>query len=428
MTGALTTFVATTESASLASQSSVNPSSLTSLLVSTTESASLASQSTVNPSSLAGSPSLTSAPASASTTAPESSLLPFGVFFATLEDGTVTRLTRSSEPYTTTFSDGRVSTIVPFSSSGPRSSPLSTVTDGDRTSVVFSTQTLAADTSRIAASTIYSTDIAGVGAVGTAGTLDETPVSSASASATNNNNDDSDDSPPTPVLAGGVVGGVAGLAVVVLIAMFFIRWYRRRGHLGGHHALPSGAAMPPGHDADTGDSMGGGSSRNPGMAERAGLMPLAGAVPGFFRHINRSSEQPSEPSERGFTRVSGRKLPSAFSEGMSNHNPQAMPLNYTDHDRNLSSTSFYRDSAGFYGGDGEDDGPNTPMRRNAPGGENIMLSPGPRRTPTVKHGGPYTMRPSTVSPSTPPPGTAATYGRSDTPGSAERGSRFTEQV
>ncbi|KAK4548566.1 hypothetical protein LTR36_009476 [Oleoguttula mirabilis] len=173
------------------------------------------------------------------------------------------------------------------------------------------------------------------------------------------------------------------------------------------------------------------------MAERAGLMPMMGAVPALFRHQNRSQDQQSEPSERGFTRVSGRKLPSSFSPGMSSP-PPTMPLSGPD--LNLSTTSFYRDSAGFYGGEGGGaGGAMSPTAAAAP--EELTLSPGPQRRPTVHAGGPYVMSPPASSPSSPsnpadsalsPPGTGttATFDRSDTPSSLDpnRGSRFTEEV
>lgn len=221
------------------------------------------------------------------------------------------------------------------------------------------------------------------------------------------------------------------------------------------------------------------------MAERAGLRPLVGAVPAFLRHTNRSAQPSTPPSERGFTRVSGRKLPSQFSPGMTSSSPPPpeMPLaaagmrspDPNDHERNLSATSFYRDSDGFYGGTGapvnttsaygtqgatDSRGPfdaHSPSpsesledaRGPTPEEVNMTLSPGPQRTPTVHRGGPYTLSPSSTVPSTPAmplspaipssgvgsplvghfgPGTG--YARSETPSSQpdERGSRFTEEV
>jgi hypothetical protein len=267
--------------------------------------------------------------------------------------------------------------------------------------------------------------------------------------------------PAAGTIAGGVVGGAAGLAVVLLVALMFLRWYRRRSQMG-HLALPPGsAAMSP--DLDERPSARG----PPGMAERAGLMPLVAAVPGLFRHQNRSRENESleaPTGERGFTRVSGRKLPSQWSEGMSSAPPHptmspppTMPLvaGSDDHDRNMSNTSFYRDSTGHYGSSPDEraTSPNpfadltpidtdvTPPARDGAAAEQLVMSPGPRRTPTVHHGGPYNLvSPSTassdaqgmLSPGAPPwsAGTTATFARSETPVSLDgsRGSRFMEEV
>lgn len=281
---------------------------------------------------------------------------------------------------------------------------------------------------------------------------------------------------PPGTIAGGVVGGCAGLAVILLVALILLRWWKRKAQ-NGHHALPPSSEHTP--DPEISSSLRG----QPGMAERAGLRPLVGAVPAFFRHSNRSADVP--PSERGFTRVSGRKLPSQFSAGMSSSSPPppSMPLAApgartpdaldADHERNLSSTSFYRDSDGFYGGEGthiaaaarhhsqagapgtydftgHSPSPSESLENPAargPSPEEMMLSPGPRRTPTVHRGGPYTMSPSSTVPSTPAmplspaapssgvgwggEGAGSPYARSETPTSSvpdNRSSRFTEEV
>jgi hypothetical protein len=188
------------------------------------------------------------------------------------------------------------------------------------------------------------------------------------------------------------------------------------------------------------------------MAERAGIRPLANAVPGFFKHQNRSDVEPP-PSERSFQKISGRKLPSAYSEGMSSADMSgpapSVPstgVPSTGQDRNLSSLSFYRDSQGFYGGEGDaaeraaspDDVP--PMQTDNTG---VLLSPGPQRKPTVHTGGPWIMTPSSSVPSTPnmqSPNLATIPGsptehpraiqRSSTPSTLpdNRSSRFTEEV
>jgi hypothetical protein len=339
------------------------------------------------------------------------------VYLATLSDGTVETITQSSSSYATTFADGQVSTISAGSSSSSGSWRSSS---SGATSTTYSTQS--ASSSSQAQSTITSTAAYGGGAAGatTAGSTASSSTSSAASSSSNNNNN-----PPAGTIAGGVVGGAAGIALILLVALVALRWWRRRGQLG-HQALPANTGVSPDQDQPE-------VSRGPGMAERAGLAPVIGAVPAVFRHQNRSRDAPSEPepAERGFTRVSGRKLPSSFSPGMTSSSPPpTMPL--TDPYRNLSSTSFYRDSAGFYGGEGA--GAEGAAAGGAAGAshEGMTLSPGPQRRPTVHTGGPYTMSPTVSSPRSPSDtaGTSATFDRSDTPSSLnpDRGSRFSEAV
>ncbi len=358
------------------------------------------------------------------------------VFLTTRTNGNVRTFTRSNKPYVTTFADGEQMTICDRQGA----CRMSTQTNDEQSTFVqtFSSTDLAQSTVSSAAFI--------PGGVATQGTA-ASPTSTSPAS-----NNDNSSAPPAGTIAGGVVGGAAGLAVILVIALMFLRWYKRRRQQG-HQALPPSAAMSP-VDNNTIAS-----SRGAGMAERAGLMPFAAAVPGLFRHQNRSVEEPPS-SERGFTRVSGRKLPSQFSEGMSSP-PANMPL-AAQHERDLSNASFYRDSYGFYGGPGGDTGAAAAgtgaaavdSQETPPGGPSpeaevaIALSPGPRRTPTVHTGGPYVMSPSSSVPTTPtghsarsltgpyngphsptvPPVPAIV--RSETPTSVAdtRSSRFTEEV
>jgi len=170
------------------------------------------------------------------------------------------------------------------------------------------------------------------------------------------------------------------------------------------------------------------SRSGPGMAERAGLLPLAG----MFR--NRHAPEAAPAGERGFERVGGRKLPSAFSGGMSgpegpSRRPIPMPAvfesgNPSSHGgRNMSNTSFYRDSHGMYGESGEQNPFGDPQMSET-------LHPGPARQAAVHPGGPYYT-------GSPPPDQTANLlqGRSATPINApmsptypHAGSRFTEEV
>lgn len=373
------------------------------------------------------------------------------LFLATQSDGDVETFTRSSESFTTTLSDGQTATISPSSTNEPSSGASSsrasgsvtTVSDDESTvlSTIFSTAT--------ASSTQSSSDEPN--GVGLAGEVGESATAAsdgaASTSAVADNDDGDDDPAPAGTIAGGVVGGAAGLALLVLIVMLFLRRYKKRAQLG-HRALPPNAAGT----AAGGD--GGSSAGGPGMAERAGLMPFAGAVPALFRHQNRSQNSEVETGERGFQRVGGRKLPSAFSEGMTGppqqpmspspmSPPPTMPLvSPDDHERNLSSHSFYRDSAGFYGGDGTSSpnpSPNPFSDTHVPAtsasnepAEQLTMSPGPQRRPTIHTAKSNVVNPSVATSGTPSwtPSSAAAFARSDTPASLDgsRNSRFTEEV
>ncbi|KAK5108719.1 hypothetical protein LTR62_007866 [Meristemomyces frigidus] len=387
----------------------------------------------------------TSASSHSSETA-SSTTLGAAFYFLTLGDGTVETVSRSTDAYATTFANGDQTTIPAATGS------YLTSTDRDGSTFTSYQASSPSATNAGAQSTTNSPQGVGAGVNGPGGTSTTSATSSTSSAASNSggNNTNNNTAPPGTI-AGGVVGGAAGLAVILLIAMLFLRWYRRRSQLG-HQALPPNAGLSPTNDQVS-------RPRGPGMAERAGLLPALGAVPAIFRHHNRSSEAASSaPTERGFERVAGRKMPSQYSPGMSSTfspPPPTMPLQ--DSGGNMSTTSFYRDSTGFYGGEGTDSsGLENPFAEGdiaaaAAGAgaerEAMTLSPGPQRRPTVHGPGPYTMSPGTstttgnATPVTPrfqrslgvvpgSPGTASLE-RSGTPtslGTLERGSRFTEEV
>lgn len=179
----------------------------------------------------------------------------------------------------------------------------------------------------------------------------------------------------------------------------------------------------------------------PGMAERAGLAPvLAPLLGGGVFKSRREAEAGAAPTgERGFQRVSGRKLPSAFSEGMEGPSIAAMPAAFSN-----GRDSTYRDST--YDGAGPFADPDGDVE------ETISQRAGPARQATLHAGGPYTALSPTVgstfsnpaSPTTPtfgqsmdghlpPSSPPETANRSITPATmssfeGSRGSRFTEEV
>lgn len=257
-----------------------------------------------------------------------------------------------------------------------------------------------------------------------------------SGSAASNDNDGGGGT-PISTIAGGVVGGLAGLAVILVIILLLLRWYKRRLR-NGHQALARDGSPTP----DSADHL---SSGPPGMSERSSLTPFAGAVPASSRGQYKSLEDPAS-SERSFAKVSGRKMPSAFGEDVAhrdmNSPPPGMPLAGAT-EKDLQGTSFYRDSTGFYGGDGAVSPDESQHSDQAPAA--MTLSPGPQRRPTIHEPGQYATVPSSSTPSTPAqhvrstsgPGlspfidrseTPPTITRSETPSTIpdNRSSRFTE--
>lgn len=268
-------------------------------------------------------------------------------------------------------------------------------------------------------------------AVGVVGAGSSTTSASSSTSSAAGASGSGSTSPPTPpgTIAGGVVGGAAGLAVVLLIAMLFLRWYKRRSQIR-HQALPFGSGDGP-SEMQQGPSPRDGSGLT---TENTGLMPLAAALPALFRHGNRGrpdeSLGPSSGAERSFQRVSGRKLASAFSPGMSSEPRPPAPIG--GQGQTPGPTSFYHDSSS---GDAAQGAPLAPLnpfadrpgstspdappeiRRNS-SGEQMTVLPGPQRRPTMRspdvHG---PASPARVS------STAATFFQDET-----AGGRFTEEV
>lgn len=127
------------------------------------------------------------------------------------------------------------------------------------------------------------------------------------------------------------------MAVLLLILLMILKWYRRRR--GAPLRLPD-------HSTPSADPF---SDDAHPMEERhrGSVLPVAAA--GFMRKISGGTPPPSAAApERGFQRISGRKLPSAHSPGMTSADVPA-PLRSP---AALSDSSFYRDSQGFYGGPG----------------------------------------------------------------------------
>ncbi|TGZ83631.1 hypothetical protein EX30DRAFT_87534 [Ascodesmis nigricans] len=105
-----------------------------------------------------------------------------------------------------------------------------------------------------------------------------------------------DSSSPTPKIVGGIIGGVAGIVLFAWIILLLIRRHKQKMVINRRVEAGYGGPLP-----------------EPPMIERSSAAPIA---PWGFGSFGRNSRQSaaSEPvsEERGFYKVSGRKLPPAI--------------------------------------------------------------------------------------------------------------------
>ncbi|KAI1813962.1 hypothetical protein GGS20DRAFT_585975 [Poronia punctata] len=128
--------------------------------------------------------------------------------------------------------------------------------------------------------------------------------------------EDSSNSNPTPAgtIAGSVVGAISGLAFLLLLAAALLRWRKRRtgarliqgpGTDRGYGAVATGGTGGPGGDG--------------GMSDRRRSIPFA--IPAALAHLtgqgrlSKGTVSSADGGERGFTKVSGRKLPPVLQFG-----------------------------------------------------------------------------------------------------------------
>lgn len=118
------------------------------------------------------------------------------------------------------------------------------------------------------------------------------------------------------------MGGVLGAALLLLLIFLLLRWRKKKaGQLRLEDAAGAGAAATRGGLAAGGednDNRGGGAAGE--MAEKSPSSPSStgGGVLAAMATLNRSRSSPSgsqKSTERGFYRVSGKKLPSVMHHG-----------------------------------------------------------------------------------------------------------------
>jgi hypothetical protein len=148
-------------------------------------------------------------------------------------------------------------------------------------------------------------------------TASSTSETQASKQGSTNNSD-------TPKIVGGVVGSVAGLALIILLLFYYLR---RRGYLMGnkaHTAISDDAAAGAGTGALAGAGAAAAGTRE--VAERRSsndpLFTASYFAPAFMKRWRQStattrtdSTVDSTSSERGFQKISGRKLPPVLTHG-----------------------------------------------------------------------------------------------------------------
>ncbi|KAA8646295.1 hypothetical protein EYZ11_007716 [Aspergillus tanneri] len=203
----------------------------------------------------------------------------------------------------------RVSSSVVSTPSPSPSSNLTSSTISTTSSVHLASTT--ADTSTVTSIVTYGWGD-GSGATNTgAGAIPTTTDASSGASS-------SLDSETKGKIAGGVVGGVAGALILLVIAFLLLR-QRKKGRQLVQEGLPAGP--------ETGTALGAESvSRSAEMAsQRSSNDPLFTAsyfAPAFMRRWRQSNQTirtdstiASSTSERGFQKISGRKIPSVLQSG-----------------------------------------------------------------------------------------------------------------
>ncbi|CBX91715.1 predicted protein [Plenodomus lingam JN3] len=290
------------------------------------------------------------------------------------------------------------STLIPLSSNSPSASRSSSNAPFESSETVSDTAT--------------STSAVGVG-VGGLDTPAGPTAPSTTATTTASTDTESASAPlETPQVVGSVVGSLAGAAFILAIILLLLRRHKRKRQ---------GALQLTGddHPAVHEQSMTQAPTRN-------SAAPIA-----FLKRFSGISRSTAETSlsggERSFQRVSGRKLPSAFSEGMTSEQ--------FSRGGTISGSSFYQDDHGIYGGPGgiaKELGKEIGDAHTTRESGKMNIRPSPARTPVIRHPDedPFADKTYLSPPQSPNLGSPdrGTLGRSLHSADGSRSSRFTENV
>ncbi|KAL6822150.1 hypothetical protein V8C40DRAFT_39945 [Trichoderma camerunense] len=228
------------------------------------------------------------------------------------------------------------------------------------------------------------------------------------------NSTDSALSPQQKQVIGGVVGGLAGAAFFLVLVLLALRYKRRQLNAAQAASQPTSESreLPPATGAPNGAPSGGNGGGNGGaMTERYGAAALTAAFASLSPKTSSASANSAETGERGFYRVSGRKLPSVLQVGGDGYSdPRASFMSGTS-DWNRGSQAFDP-----FGGPGARLQLGVPMRPDS--GVPVVRS-GPARA-VVAESNPFADPPRT------PPADASVPPMMRQRESPGRGSRFQE--
>lgn len=209
-------------------------------------------------------------------------------------------------------------------------------------------------------------------------------------------------------MVGGVVGGVGGALILILLALLFLRWKKKHMH---------GVIGTESRGTERGQSI----SRSEMTSQRSSNTPLAAA--GFFGRWRQSSPpatvDESAPSERGFQKISGRKIPSVLRTGGDGYGDDVEEEPVVP--EVVTPTSPAPPSPAMPGpasGSG---------RENEEGESVVVMRPSPARTPVASSAN-VSVPASQSQTGLAPPMRPDALGRSLSKYDGSRGSRFTESI
>ncbi|KAI0967510.1 hypothetical protein F4678DRAFT_245025 [Xylaria arbuscula] len=235
----------------------------------------------------------------------------------------------------------------------PTSTLSETLTSHSSSSSLFTKSASATSTSESASSVTHLTSTAkpevtttydsnGFGSPTDAASGGDSPTIANPATATPTATDSNSDPDPVSAgtIAGSVVGAVSGLAIILLLAAALLRWRKRQSSM----KLIQGS----GNDRGYGTTMTGGSggpAGDGGMSQRRRSVPFA--IPAALANLSghgrfSRSTVSSDGGERGFAKISGRKLPPVLQFGGDGYtDPRATTMS----DQSIE----YRASQHFFG-------------------------------------------------------------------------------